>query len=75
MGLGAGNQVVSDIHPISLRATDSRPHLCRTAKEHASYEKEIDTQKEKIERMKAENKSFHDIKQQVRRQLFFSTWP
>jgi hypothetical protein len=43
----------------------------RTAKEHASYEKEIDTQTEKIERMKAENKSFHDIKQQVRRKSSF----
>lgn len=37
----------------------------RTAKEHASYEQEIVSQTEKIEKMKAENKDFHDIKQQV----------
>uniref|UniRef100_A0A7S1EP11 Tubulin-specific chaperone A n=2 Tax=Hemiselmis andersenii TaxID=464988 RepID=A0A7S1EP11_HEMAN len=36
----------------------------RTAKELTSYEKEITTQTDKVEKMKAEDKPFHDIKQQ-----------
>eukprot|EP00285_Hemiselmis_virescens_P006873 CAMPEP_0173387174 /NCGR_PEP_ID=MMETSP1356-20130122/9705_1 /TAXON_ID=77927 ORGANISM="Hemiselmis virescens, Strain PCC157" /NCGR_SAMPLE_ID=MMETSP1356 /ASSEMBLY_ACC=CAM_ASM_000847 /LENGTH=111 /DNA_ID=CAMNT_0014343683 /DNA_START=22 /DNA_END=357 /DNA_ORIENTATION=+ len=36
----------------------------RTAKELASYEKEIKDQTDKIEKMRAEEADFHDIKQQ-----------
>lgn len=37
----------------------------RTAKENQSYDKEIASQTEKIEKMRADGKDFHDIKQQV----------
>lgn len=41
----------------------------RTAKELASYEKEISTQTEKIDKMKLEEKEFHDIKQQASKNM------
>jgi len=40
------------------------------AKEKVSYEKELEAQQEKVEKMKTENKDEYDIRKQVKTYLF-----
>lgn len=42
----------------------------RMAKEKVSYEKELEAQQEKVEKMKTENKDEYDIRKQVKTYLF-----
>jgi len=55
----------SEIFALGISLTKCGRRVGRTAKENQSYDKEIVSQTEKIEKMRADGKDFHDIKQQV----------